>query len=405
MIDDFLYRIKKPYHWFKTGIFNGLPAQIKYRFPERQLKIICITGTDGKTTSSTLLYHVLKKSGKKVALVSTVAAFLGDTKIETGFHVTAPQPAQLYAFMRQIVDAGYEYLVLETTSHGIYQSRTWGIKPLIVGLTNIAHEHLDYHLTYDNYLAAKLQLLKKARMAVINADDQSASKVRKLLKKQQTLEYSQSERLPKVIRDIVISKFPEAYNQTNIRLITKIAQLLKITDLEIAKALKSFPGLSGRMEYISNRRRLKLIVDFAHTPQGLEAALATLKKQLPSGSRLIVVFGCAGLRDKAKRPMMTKIAVKLADFVVLTAEDPRTEDVWTIIRQMKEQLTHDHDKLISIADRKAAIEFAMLKLAHGGDTIAVLGKGHETSMCYGKTEYPWSDQAVIREILDKQIKR
>jgi len=407
MIPEVLYTLKRPFHWLKTGVCQALPAEIKYGFPQRKLKIICITGTDGKTTSTTLLFHVLKAAGKKVGLISTVAAYLGETEIDTGFHVTAPSPQQLYAFMRQMVDESFEYLILETTSHGIYQYRTWGIKPLVAGLTNIAHEHLDYHLTYENYLAAKVDLLQRAQIAVINSDDQSAARVRRLLKSkhQQILEYSTSERLPKVIRDVMIINFPELYNQINVRLVTKIAQTIQISDQEIAAGLKGFPGLAGRMEKITNRHRLNIVVDFAHTPQGLEAALTTLKKRLPEGSRLIAVFGCASQRDRAKRPMMTEIAVKLADYVVLTAEDPRNEDIWSIFREMTEQLTKGHDRIVTIADRRQAIEFALLKLAKAGDTIGFFGKGHEKSMNIGGAEFPWSDQDVIREILDKQQKK
>lgn len=407
MIAQVLYYLKHPWHWVRTGLGEGVPAMIRNRFPQRHLKIITITGTDGKTTSSSLLYHVLKESGKKVGLISTVAAYLGEEQIDTGFHVTAPGPKQLYRFMRLMVNQGYEYLVLETTSHGIYQFRTWGITPLIAGLTNIAHEHLDYHLTYEKYVEAKVALLKKARISIINDDDQSAPRVKRLLRSSGTtvLEYSQSERLPKVIRDAMLLKFPEPYNQSNVRLVTKIAQNLHLTPEEIATALKTFPSVPGRMERITNRRRLDIVVDFAHTPQGLEAALRTLKRQLPEGRKLIAIFGCASQRDRGKRPIMTQIAVQLADYVILTAEDPRYEDIWSIFREMKEQLTKGHRKLLSIPDRRQAIEFALLQLAKPGDIIGIFGKGHEKSMNIGGVELPWSDQEVVRETLDKPIKK
>lgn len=401
MLADAVYHLKRPFHWLKTGIGQGLVAQITYNFPQRHLKIICITGTDGKTTSSTLLYHVLKTAGKKVGLVSTVAAYIGQQEIDTGFHVTAPSPKQLYSFMRRMVNEGYEYLILETTSHGIYQYRTWGITPLIAGLTNIAHEHLDYHVTYENYVEAKVSLLKTAKVAVINADDHSANKARRMLKtkKHNLLEYSKDERLPRVIAQSVAKRFPELFNQYNVRLVYKIANYLVIKPDDIAKAITTFPQLPGRMERIPNHLNLEIVVDFAHTPQGLEAALKTLKKQLPSKGKLIAVFGCASERDRAKRPMMTEIAVNLADSVILTAEDPRRENIWAIFREMKEQLTHGHQKLISIADRREAIEFAIKKVAKAGDILGIFGKGHEKSMNIGGIELPWSDQTAINEIL------
>jgi len=153
-----VYKLKRLWHFFKTGLLQGLSAQLRYRFPERKLKILSITGTDGKTTSNTLLYHLLKSAGKKVGLLTTVAAYIGEEKIDTGFHVTAPQPKDLYKFMRRLVNEGYEYLILETTSHGLYQYRPWAIKPQVAGLTNITHEHLDYHKTLREYIKAKARL-------------------------------------------------------------------------------------------------------------------------------------------------------------------------------------------------------------------------------------------------------
>lgn len=400
MLAEWLYQLKRPYHLVRTGLGEGVPAQISNHFPQRKLKIIAITGTDGKTTSSTLLYHILKTAGKKVGLISTVAAYIGEDESDTGFHVTAPQPKQLYQFMAQMVKDGYEYLILETTSHGIYQYRNWGIHPLIAGLTNISPEHLDYHVNYDNYVAAKAELLKSAKTAVINNDDESAPRLRRILRdtKTQVVTYAPGDRLPKVIQQAANERFSEAFNQTNVRLVTAIAELLEIDPKAIAEGIQSFPPIPGRMEYIKNNRKLQIVVDFAHTPQGLEAALTTLRKELKPGKKLIAVFGCASQRDRSKRPVMTEIAVRLTDLVVLTAEDPRYEDIWSIIREMKEQLITGQNKIASVADRGQAIAFA-LKQAQAGDAVGVFGKGHEQSMSYFGVEYPWSDQAVIKEIL------
>lgn len=403
MFRSLLYALKRPFHFVKTGLFNGLPAQIKYGWPARKLVIFGITGTDGKTTSSTLLYHVLKTAGKKVGLVSTVAAYLGEDQIDTGFHVTTPSPAQLQALMRRMVKEGYEYLVLETTSHGLYQYRTWGVTPTLAGVTNIDNEHLDYHLNYDNYVEAKALLLKQAKVAVINADDRSYGKLKRILKntRTQVIEYSSHTPLPTVINKAVKARFPEKYNHMNARLVTALAHQVGVTNQDIANGMSTFPGIPGRMESIPNDRKLNIVVDFAHTPQGIEAALTALRQKMSSQKkkgRLISVNGCAGLRDTTKRPVMGAIAAELADLAVFTAEDPRVENVWSIIDQMKQNLGTHHDKVVSIADRKAAIAFA-LQAARPGDTVVVLGKGHEQSMCYGTTEYPWSDQQAIRDIL------
>lgn len=398
MLAELLYTIKRPYHLVKTGLLNGLPAEIKYKFPAKKLHVTVITGTDGKTTSSTLLYHVLTTAHIRAGLLSTVAAYIGKEEIDTGFHVTSPQPADTQAFMRRMVDEGITHLVLEVTSHGSYQQRTWGIRPQLAGLTNIAHEHMDYHLTYDNYLEAKTDILNQAPTVVLNEDDASYLKVRKRLGfNHGILTYSIGMQLPKAVEQAIKSRFPEQYNHMNARLVYQLAQKIGVNDKDFISALKTFEGIPGRMEKIPTKRRLNLIVDFAHTPQALEAALKSLRQEVKNGQKLIAVFGCAGQRDYTKRPKMGKIAADLADYSVFTAEDPRDEDVWSIIRQMKEQLISGHSKIHSIADRYEAIDFAINQLAEPGDTVAVFGKGHEKSMCYGTEEYPWSDKQAILE--------
>lgn len=408
MSRDLVYKLKRPYHFIKTGLLKGLRARIKYNFPDKKLKIIAITGTDGKTTSSTLLYNVLKNSGKKVALISTVAAYIGEEKIETGFHVTSPSPDQLFAFMRQMLDQEVEYLVLEYTSQGAYQSRLFGIKPLIAGVTNIDQDHFDYHLNYQNYLEAKSIVLKKAQTVVLNEDDQSYYRLKRLFPSSQykVLEYSQEIKLATKVEKAIKERFLEAFNQNNARLVSTIALELGLNPEEIAQAISKFKGVEGRMQIIPNQKGLRIVVDFAHTPQGLRSALTALRlmmkkdaKDKKKQGKLIAVYGCAGLRDAAKRPMMGEIGVELADLLVFTAEDPRTEDIWSIIRQMKESLQTGHNKIASIPDRQEAINFAIRKLAEKGDTIAIFGKGPEKSMCYGTTEIPWSDEEAVLKAL------
>lgn len=398
-----LYKIKRPYHFVKTALLKGVPAQIRYGFPARQLTIFTITGTDGKTTSSTILYHVLRAHGHKVALLSTVAAYLGKEEIDTGFHVTSPQPEDLQRFMRMMVDKGFTHLVLEVTSHGAYQYRTWGVTPSVVGLTNIASEHLDYHITYEEYLKAKSELLKKGSVVILNADDLSFHRVKKYLPIDITIkQYSRDMKMPTKVATAIKKEFPEHYNRQNARLVYQMAQYAAVSDTEFIQGIESFPGIPGRMQFIPTKKRFDVVVDFAHTPQGLESALTALRtymKKNKKKGKLIAVYGSAGLRDSEKRPLMGKVGVELADLVILTAEDPRTEDVWSIIRQMKEQLTEGHDKIVSIADRKEAIETAIQNYAKTGDVVAIFGKGHEKSMCYGTTEHPWSDVEVATQSL------
>jgi len=410
MLKSLIYQLKQPYHFIKTGLLEALPAAIKTRFPQNKLKIIAITGTDGKTSSSTLLYHVLKSADKKVALISTVAAYINDEAIETGFHVTSPAPKDLYQLMRRAVDQGSEYLVLEYTSQGAFQSRLFAIRPMIAGVTNISHDHFDYHLNYDNYLMAKASVLQKSHTLVLNEDDQSYYRLKKLISssEHQVLSYSGEEKLPSQLKKAIQERLPEAYNQMNARLITKISQQLGLSDQEIAQSIKTFPGVPGRMQFLDLKkltgksRSYQLVLDFAHTPQGIEAALTALRakmKREKMPGRLIAVYGSAGLRDHQKRPLMGKIGADLADLVVFTAEDPRSEDVWAIIRQMKSDLGDNHRKVISIADRQEAINFTLQKIAQKGDLIALLGKGPEKSMCYGTSEQPWSEVEAVKKAL------
>ena len=401
-----IYWVKYWYHLVKTGLLKGLPASIRYGFPAKKLRVIAITGTDGKTTSSSLLYQIMKAAGKKVALLSTVAAYIGGEKIETGLHVTSPDAHDLQKLMRRMVDAGMDYLVLEYTSHGAYQHRLWGIKPLLAGVTNITHEHFDYHVNYQNYLKAKALILKRAKTVVLNQDDQSFAKLRRQLPaKTKVVTYSEEQPLPKKIREATAEKLPEAYNQMNVRLVSALAKELNISPAAIAQGIAEFPGVEGRMDFVPNRRGFTTVIDFAHTPNALEEALEALKKHMRTHKltgRLIAVYGCAGLRDYAKRPLMGQIGVNLADLVVFTAEDPRTESVWSIIRQMKEQLETGHNRIISIASREKAIDFAINTLAKRGDLVAFFGKGPEKSMSFGKVEYPWDERAMVEQALSNQ---
>jgi len=387
--------LKSPFHWVK-----GLFATIWYGFPARRLTIIGVTGTDGKTTTATMLYHVLKHAGKKVALISTVSACIGDEEIDTGFHVTTPEQFPFQRLLRRIVNSGYTHVVLEVTSHGIAQHRIFGVRPTIAILTNITHEHLDYHGSYAAYLKTKARFLSRAKTAIINHDDSSFDQVKTYIKK-----HSWSTRvvpyayrlLDAQSKRVVLDRFPEAYNRQNGAAVITAAEYLNLPLAQTLDAVKRFPSVLGRMQEVPNTRGLKLIVDFAHTPNALENALKALRSSMKAGQKIIAVFGSAGLRDHTKRPMMGKVAAELADEVVVTAEDPRTEDVNVIIRQIKEGVRTNRGHVHEIADRRTAIRFAVQKLARPGDIVGIFGKGHEKSMNMdGKHETPWSDAEEAR---------
>jgi len=377
-------------------LIQGFIAATYFRFPAKRLTVIGVTGTDGKTTTSTILYQILKQAGFKVAVLTTVAAYAGNKEIDTGFHVTSPDRWPLQKLLKEIADEGYTHIVLEATSHGLDQHRLYGIDFTIGVLTNITHEHLDYHKTYERYVKAKSKLFKSAQVAILNKQDSSYTLVKKLLPQQISLLTYDKKTLTGKTRQSVIRAFPQKYNQLNATAAIQAAQYLGVAETKIIQAISNFSGIKGRMELIKNTKKIKAVVDFAHTPNGLENALKSLRSQ--SSGRLIAVYGSAGLRDYQKRPLMGNIGSQYADEVVLTAEDPRTESVWGIIDQMlagvKTNIGHVH----SIPDRQQAINFAV-SLAKPGDTVAVLGKGHEKSMCFGKIEHPWSDQSALTKAL------
>ena len=388
--------VKQPYHLAK-----GVLANLVYGFPSRGLKIIAVTGTDGKTTTSTMIYNILLKAGKKVALISTVAAYIGSKEIDTGFHVTSPEEFALQKLLLSIKKDGFEYVVLEATSHGIVQHRLFGIHPDVAVLTNITHEHLDYHGTYNEYLKAKSRLLLRSKLSILNGEDSSFKPVREILRKKHKkfVEYNKHAQDPALDRAIQ-NRFVEGYNRANAIAASTAAQILNISTAVCIEGLKAFPGVKGRMEEIPNSKKIRVIVDFAHTPNALENALKALRSSMKKGQRLIAVYGSAGLRDNTKRPMMGAAGADFADETIFTSEDPRTEDVWVIMRQMKEGVKRNHGHVFQIADRREAIAFAIHKLAKPGDTVGIFGKGHERSMNLdGKREIPWSDQEVVQEIL------
>ncbi|MHA2055301.1 MAG: Mur ligase family protein, partial [Candidatus Hodarchaeales archaeon] len=286
------------------------------------MKIIGVTGTDGKTTTATIIYHILKTAGKKVALISTVAAYIGQTKLDIGLHVTSPNPKLLQKLLHDIVSKNYEYLVIEVTSHGLDQYRFFGVKFDIGVLTNITDEHLDYHKTHKNYVKAKSKLFKKSRLSILNGDDKSFSEIKKYMdSKTKVREYGGTS-LSGSIRRAVNERFPEEYNRENAVASILSTKELGIQDKDVIRAISSFPGVTGRLQEIKNTKGLDIYIDFAHTPNSLENVLKHLRSITPKDNKLISVFGCAGERDKQKRPTMGNISTRFADVSVFTAEDP-----------------------------------------------------------------------------------
>lgn len=351
------------------NLFWHLPkavlANLIYGFPGRKLTIIGVTGTSGKTTTAHLIYHLLKQGGFKVELISTVSA--------PGLHVTNPDPFLLQKMLKTLVVTGYKYLVLEVTSHGLDQNRNWGIAFTYGVLTNITHEHLDYHRTFAKYRQAKLKLIRQAKIAVLNRSDPSFALAKKISRGR-------------------VLEFGGEFNEANQAAAVRVAEDLGISQEKTKTALQSFPGVPGRMEFVKTKP-FNIVIDFAHKPDALEKALKVLRKK--TKGKLIAVFGCAGLRDTSKRPIMGAISSRLADITILTAEDPRTEDANNIINQIKSGIKNNH-QVYTQPDRQKAINLAV-SLARPGDTVALFGKGHEKSMCFGKIEYPWSEYQAVKK--------
>lgn len=354
---------------------KAILANILYGFPGRELKAVGVTGTDGKTTTVNMIYQILKDAKRKVSMVSTINS--------PGLHVTSPDPFTVQKLLREAVQKGSEYIILEVTSHAIDQFRFWGIKFDVGVITNITHEHLDYHKSFKNYVNVKLKLLKMARIAVANQN----------LNIPNALTFNKKLKLK--------LKIPGDYNMENALAAMAVANVLGVDQQIARKSIENFQGLPGRMEEVKNSRGIKIIIDFAHTPNGLENVLTTLKSQ--TKGRLISLIGCEGKRDISKRRMMGEIAQKIADEVIVTAVDPRGQ-LEAINRQIikgaKKNGAKEGQNLFVIDDRKSAIEFAIRHLAKKGDLVGIFGKGHERSMNLdGKREIPWSDKETVWEIL------
>ncbi len=408
----------------------ALIAAAFYGFPGRQLYVIGVTGTDGKTTTSNLLYQVLLAAGIRAGIISTVNAVIGGEEVDTGFHVTTPEAPDVQRYLARMVAAGLTHVVLETTSHGLAQERVTGCEYDLGVVTNITHEHLDYHGSYEAYRSAKGRLFTSlaetaakpggnSRTAVLNRDDSSYDYLVSICKGP-VLTYSIRQNADYSIGRYKAStegmsfdvstpggifpfttKLVGEYNLSNcLAAITATAGAMGLP-IQLAQAgIASLQGVSGRMQVIHLGQPFTAIVDFAHTPNALRVALQTAR-QLTQG-RVIAVFGSAGLRDREKRRMMAETSAELADVSILTAEDPRTESLDDILGEMargaESRGAVEGVSFYRVRDRGEAIRRAV-KMAHPGDLVIACGKGHEQSMCFGEVEYAWDDRVAMKAAL------
>ena len=399
-----------------------------YDNPEKKLKVIGVTGTDGKTTTATLIYELLKAAGLKPGLISTVAARVGDTNLDTGFHTTSPDQDIFYGLLKKMVQAHCRYAIAEVTSHALAQKRYGNLNYEFGVLTNLAHDHLDYHGTLKNYRDAKGILFTQSKTSILNRKSLGYSYFRKV-SRGQSFTYDRTKEIKdvgylthgsKVIQHFKVrysgkwldlkTRLLGDYNQENILAALKVAERLHLSPGLVQKTIATFRPPQGRFQVIPNNRHLHVIVDFGHTEQGIAAILSLVRKHLmKEKERSIAVFGANGQRDRTKRPGMGHVASKLADFVVITHEDPRNEDPGQIYEDIARGCRKGRGVLdksyFRLDDRTRAINFALNKLARPGDWIVILGKGHEQSMNIKGTEYPWSDIKVTKQILNGKIKK
>ena len=396
------------------------------KFPSRNLVMIGVTGTDGKTTTCNIIHSILCAAGIRTGLITTVNAVIGDETKDTGFHVTTPDAVVLQDLLEQMVDTGMTHCVIEVTSHGLVQHRVSACEFDIAVLTNITHEHLDYHGTLESYMNAKSLLFDQVgattskpeinKLAVLNYDDEQSYSFIKNKLNTHLVDYGiESQSIVKATNvsihegntsfDVKIGEdcFPVEtvlvgqYNVSNcLAAIAASYNGLDIHPEHIQAGIASLERIPGRMEYINIGQDFEAVVDFAHTPNSLRELLVSVRKI--TNGRIIVVFGSAGLRDVAKRSWMGSIAAEFADFTVITAEDPRTESLSDIMAEIAsgcEKMGGIESKTFcKIPDRADAIRFAV-RMAVSGDIVLACGKAHEQSMCFGSIEYPWDDRMAM----------
>ncbi len=386
-----------------------------YDHPSRHLKLVGITGTNGKTTTATLSYELFRKLGFSVGLISTIENKI-DGKIIPSTHTT-PDPVQLNKLLAEMVDAGCDYAFMEVSSHAAHQQRIAGLDFTVAVFTNITHDHLDYHKTFDQYIAAKKTFfdgLGSDAFALINNDDKHSSvMVQNTLAGVHTYGVkSDADFTTRILNNSIDglqlridgnelhTPLRGAFNAWNITAVYGTAILLGQDKWSVLTAISGLGKVPGRLEVVQlSQGGVTGVVDYAHTPDAVEQVLVTLRDMLATGKHIVTVIGCGGNRDKAKRPVMAKTAARYSDKVVLTSDNPRDEEPELIIREMEAGLTTEQrSKTLSIVNRKEAIR-AAIHMATPGDVVLVAGKGHELYQEIKGVKYPFNDKEIITETL------
>ena len=415
--------IKNLYH-----LALAVLANIIYGFPSRKLKVIGVTGTNGKTTTVQMITKILEEAGnpvepgghgaRKVAMASTINFRINGSEEKNLSHYTTKSSFAVQKFIRKAVESGCEYLVLETSSHSIDQYRVWGIDYQVAVITNVTREHLDYHKTMESYRKVKLKLFKKVKTAVVNLDMENYEEFLNITTGKK-ITYSSENKIADVLaKNIQFNKDGSQFlinnTQFNLNLLgnfnienalaaTCVGLSENISLETISKALEKIKGVPGRMEHIENNRELDIIIDFALTPDALDKLYSFLSKtKKRNDSKIIAVFGSCGERDRGKRPMMGEIVTQYADMVIITNDEPYHEDPNEIIEEIVAGIKNkkENESFWKIPDRREAIRKA-LEIATSGDIIVATGMGAEESMVVRDEKIPWNDRKVIEEELQK----
>jgi UDP-N-acetylmuramoyl-L-alanyl-D-glutamate--2,6-diaminopimelate ligase len=393
----------------------GVVCHLFYGEPTKTLKLVGTTGTNGKTTVSTLLFELFAAMGYQCGLISTVENRIG-TEIIPSTHTT-PDTAGLNALLAKMVEAGCDYCFMECSSHAIHQRRIAGLEFTGAVFTNLSHDHLDYHKTFDNYLKAKKQFfddLPSTAWALTNKDDrngmimlQNTKAARYTYAMKSGADFTvkilesdfQGMQLKLDGKEVWVN-LVGAFNAYNLAAVYGAAFLLTGGEEEIILPLSKAGRVNGRFEAIHGPERVTAIVDYAHTPDALENVIATINEIRGNHAQLITVVGCGGNRDAAKRPEMGKIAARMSSKVIFTSDNPRDEDPEAIIQQMEAGVEGQfYKKLLKITDRKEAIRTAAM-LASPGDVILIAGKGHETYQEIKGVKHPFDDKAIVKSIFN-----
>ncbi len=386
-----------------------------YGNPSQELKLVGITGTNGKTTTTTLLYDLFMSLGHTSGLISTVVNKIG-SKTSPSTHTT-PDPIRLNALLREMVEQGCTYCFMEVSSHAIHQQRIHGISYTGAVFTNITHDHLDYHKTFAEYIRVKKQFfdgLNANSFSLINGDDRNGSVMLQNTKaekrsfalktpadfKGKVLE-NEISGLTLTINGVELcSRLVGEFNALNLLAVYGVSTLLGLDSFDVLRGMSNLGSVEGRFQYLRSQGGITAIIDYAHTPDALENVLNTIAAIRKEGQKVISVVGCGGDRDREKRPVMAAIAAKKSQQVILTSDNPRTEDPQSILKDMESGLSTDGGQnALTIVDRAQAIKTAIM-LAQAGDIVLIAGKGHEKYQEINGVKYDFDDFKLTEEFFN-----